>query len=375
MRAWTIANAPSAELIEQLSYLRHAKRNGIERRLSRRGRHVSRSVAGDRIAFRCDGNERIGAGHVARCLPLAAAFAHLGWRVSFVGTYEGLAGWLLARAKIQARDASPDSSCGIYAECYDAVIIDSYAIAPESICDLARRLPLATIAEANRCPTCGVLLDYHLDRVEPSNSRLLAGPSYAPLDPALAGSGRPAKQIGKVLVTVGGSLAARELLGPIASMSSSVFADAHILLAGGAKSETTDANMPRVIQLPSPSALLDVLPDIDLAITTAGLSAYELACAGIPQLAIAIADNQRRVLEGLNNSGLAPVLDLTGGDSLAQLPAALELLRDPGLRRRLAVHGRKMFDGQGARRAAIALTELYLAASAEERYPKARPDS
>lgn len=337
---------------------------------------MSGSVAGERIAFRCDGNERIGAGHVARCIPLAAALTRLGWKVSFLGTYEGLAGWLLTRAKFQARTADPGFCCGVPAECYDAAVVDSYAIVPESICDLARRLALvATIAEANRCPNCGVLLDYHLDRIEPSNSRLLAGPTYAPLDPALAGSGRPGRQIDRILVTVGGSLAARELLAPIASIASSVFPHADILLAGGAQSETNDLNVAHAIQLPSPSSLLDVLPGIDLAITTAGLSAYEIACAGVPQLAIAIAANQRRVLKGLSDSALAPVLDLTDGDSLEQLPGALEQLQDSDLRRHLAERGRKIFDGKGAGRAARALTELYRAASADVRYPKARPDS
>lgn len=350
------------------------------------------SVADERIAFRCDGNERIGAGHVARCIPLATAFAQLGWKVSFVGAYEGLADWLLARAKLDVHSANRDFSCGVSAELYDAAIVDSYEIAPESICDLARRLPVTTIAEANRCPTCGVLLDYHLDRLEPPNScppvsnsrllagghlpagsrllsesRLLAGPSYAPLNPALAGIGRAGSEIGKILVTVGGSLAGRDLLGLIASMSSLAFPNADILCAGRTESETNYVNSDRVIQLPSPSSLVDVLPHIDLAITTAGLSSYELACAGIPQLAIAIAANQRRVVRGLNESCLAPCLDLTSGDSLAQLPAALEQLRDAGLRRRLAERGRTMFDGQGARRAAIALTELYRTAAGADK--------
>ena len=375
MRAWTIANAPPAELIGHSAYSRHAQWDGIKRQRRRSGRHVTTTVPGKRLAFRCDGNEQVGAGHVARCIPLATAFTQLGWKVSFVGSYEGLAGWLLARAKIDTCAANPDLSCGVPAERYDAVILDSYVIAPESICDLARRLPLATIAEANRCPTCGVLLDYHLDRIEQSNSRLLAGASYAPLDPALAGVGRAGMQISKILVTVGGSLAARGLLDPIASISSSAFPEADILCAGRVESETNHLNMDRVIHLPSPSALVDILPDIDLAITTAGLTVYELACAGIPQVAIAIATNQRRVVNGLNRSGLAPCLDLTSGDSLAQLPAALERLRDAGLRRCLAERGRKIFDGQGARRAAVALTELYRAAGADERCPRKRSDS
>jgi spore coat polysaccharide biosynthesis predicted glycosyltransferase SpsG len=336
---------------------------------------VSLSVAGDRIAFRCDGDEQIGAGHVARCLPLAQAFAELGWTVDFVGAYRGLAAWLLARGAIHTRAPSPEFPCGISPEYYDAVVLDSYSIAPASICDLGRTLPLATIAEANRCLTCGVLLDYHLDRVERPSAGLLAGPSFAPLDPAIAGAGRPGEQIRKVLVTVGGSAAARPLLRPIARIVSSTFPQAAIVIAGTEESETKEKNPPRVSYLPWPSALADVLGDIDLAITAAGLTAYELACAGIPQVAIAIATNQRRVAKGLNSSDLALTLDLTSGDSLARLSDALERLRDAGLRRLLAERGRKMFDGQGARRAARALTELYLDCAKESLYARKRSDS
>jgi UDP-2,4-diacetamido-2,4,6-trideoxy-beta-L-altropyranose hydrolase len=326
--------------------------------LSRRMSPASSSQAGGRIVFRCDGNDRIGAGHVARCLQLAAAFAQLSWNVSFVGAYEGLAGWLLARAEFDVSAPDPDAPCGVAAERCEAAVIDSYLIAPAAICELARTLELVTLAEANRCPTDGVLLDYHLDRVERSSARLLAGPSFAPLDPALAGAGRAGERIRGVLVTLGASLPARALLVEVAAIVSAAFPEAEILLAG-AQSETNGASVPGAIELPSPSALLDVLPTIDLAVTAAGLTAYELVCAGVPQVAIATAANQRRVVDGLHRRGLAPCLDLTSGDSLAQLPGALDRLRDPRLRRRLAERGMSVFDGQGARRAAIALTELY----------------
>lgn len=331
-------------------------------------------VVGERIAIRCDGNERIGVGHVARCIPLATALARLGWIVSFVGAYEGLADWLLTRAQIASCAVDPGALCGIPTARFDAAILDSYELATSSICELARTLPTVTIAEANRCPTCGVLLDYHLDTIDPPDAHLLAGPSFAPLDPAIAGAGRAGEEIRTILVTVGGSLAARALLTPIALVVSSAFPDVDIVLAG-AQSETNDTDLPRVINLPSPSALVDIVADIDLAVTAAGLTAYELACAGIPQVTIAIAPNQRRVAKGLNNSGLVLSLDLTSGDSLAQLPALLEQLRDVGLRRRLAERGREMFDGHGAQRAAIALTELYCASGTGARHRQRRTDS
>ena len=106
-----------------------------------------------------------------------------------------------------------------------------------------------------------------------------------------------------------------------------------------------------------------------MAVTAAGLTAYEMACAGIPQLAIAIAANQRRVVRGLEEAGLALCLDLTSGGSLAELPAGLERLRDPELRRLLGERGKTAFDGKGAQRAASRLTELFATGEAARAAP------
>jgi UDP-2,4-diacetamido-2,4,6-trideoxy-beta-L-altropyranose hydrolase len=315
-------------------------------------------AAGGRIAFRCDGDGQIGAGHVARCLPLAAAFAQLGWEVCFVGAYDGLAAWLLARTELNVRPPDLAASCGVASETCDAAVLDSYAIAPSAICELARMLPVVTLAEANRCPNRGVLLDYHLDATGRSDAHLLAGPTFAPLDPAFAGAGRAGQEVRRVLVTVGGSLRARELLDELVPTVGSVFPHAELVLAGGGRPETYDAFAERMICPPSPSALVDVVSEIDMAVTAAGLTAYEMASAGIPQLAIAIAANQRRVVRG----------------SLAELPAGLERLRDPELRRLLGERGRTAFDGKGAQRAASRLTELFATGEAARAAPSTTAD-
>jgi spore coat polysaccharide biosynthesis predicted glycosyltransferase SpsG len=309
---------------------------------------------------------------VARCLPLARAFAELGFRASFVGAYDGLAAWLLARAGMQAAPADPDFPCGVASTRYGAAVVDSYALAPEAICALAARLPLATLAEANRCPDRGIVLDYHLDRTERRDERLLRGASFAPLDPAFAGAGHPGRQVRRALVSLGGSRAARALAAEIASAVRAAFPAATVLLAPGAppgergrgpQSETTAHESQGVVELPWPSALVDWVRDIDVAVGAAGLTAYELACAGVPQVTIAIAPNQRRVLDGLRKRELALCIDLTRGEGLGELPSALERLRDPELRLRLSRCGAETFDGGGARRAAIALTESFRAAS------------
>jgi UDP-2,4-diacetamido-2,4,6-trideoxy-beta-L-altropyranose hydrolase len=307
-----------------------------------------------RLAVRCDGGVRVGAGHVGRCLPLARAFSDRGWSVSFVGSYEGLAASLLDRAGYRPHRVPAQTPCGLAPEEWDAAIVDSYAIQPDAICALAGRMPIATLGEASRCETSGVLIDYHLDRAgEEPDRRLLPGPRFAPLDPAFAGAGRAGREVGTVLVTMGGSELAADSISRALPAVRRSFPSAELLLAGGHRAPQGTR------RLPSPTRLLDVVDQVDLAVSAAGLTAYELACAGIPQVAVAIVSNQARVAAGLRRSGLAPCLDLCAGDSLDGLGDALEQLQDPDVRAAVSELGRSTFDGAGAARAAEALIERF----------------
>lgn len=299
-----------------------------------------------RLAVRCDGSAEKGAGHVARCIPLARAFSRRGWSVTFVGRYGDLAAWLLDRAGQPTKppEAGP---CGVTPERWEAAIVDSYDVASHEVCELAGRLPVATLAEARRCEELGVLIDYHLDRIgERPGPRLLPGPAYAPLDPAFAGAGRAGAEIRAVLITVGGSQPALTHLPGLRAMARDAFPDAQQLVPRAAR----DGEM---------VALSEVVPGVDAAVTAAGVTAYELACAGVPYVAVGIAANQRRVLEGLRSAGLAPCVDLDAGESLDAVGMALERLRDPAARRSLSELGRTTFDGHGAERAMSGLLERW----------------
>jgi UDP-2,4-diacetamido-2,4,6-trideoxy-beta-L-altropyranose hydrolase len=303
-----------------------------------------------RLAVRCDGGAERGAGHVARCLPLAQAFASIGWSVTFVGRYDGLAAWLLGRAAVRVELPTALAPCGLEPELWDAAIVDLYAVDTSEICELARRLPIATLGEASRCDSAGVLIDYHLDRIGgQADARVLPGPAYAPLDPAFAGAGRAGEEVQSVLVTVGGSEQALRHVPELRRMVKRYFPDAEQLVAPGNHAAGR------------PVSLLDLVGRVDLAVSAAGLTTYELACAGIPQAAVAIVANQSRVLRGLRQSGLAPGVDLSAGEGLGRLDGALERLRDRDLRRVLSELGRATFDGRGAARAAESLVVRWAA--------------
>ena len=291
------------------------------------------------IAFRCDGDAHVGGGHVARCIPLAGAFADLGWRPVFVGMYSGIADWLLRRSGLET--LTPDEGpCGL-ADGWSAAVIDSYTIPGREVCAAAKLRPTVTLAEARRCEDVGVVLDYHVDAPSPDiaalpSERIVAGPQYAPLEAALAKARRRRTSVERVLVTVGGTAAAQRAAGDVRELVAREFPAAALVALPGA----------------APTALVDVLPDVDLAVSAAGVTAYELACAGVPALVVAIVENQRRVARACNAAGIAVGVDGLQSDAASAMRQGLARLADPDVRASLAAAGPRVFDGHGAERAA-----------------------
>ena len=65
------------------------------------------------IAFRCEGGDRVGAGHVARCLQIALAFRMSGAEPLFVGEFDGLAAALLEAEGIATAPPASGAPLGL----------------------------------------------------------------------------------------------------------------------------------------------------------------------------------------------------------------------------------------------------------------------
>lgn len=307
-----------------------------------------------RVAFRCDGDEEIGAGHVARCLPIATAFAGLGWSPVFVGRFAGLARWLLNRAQLPTAPAQ-DGPAGLRAAEWTAAVVDGYAFAEDDLCALARSLPVAFVGEAARCPDAGVHLAYHPagSGTAPPKADVLAGPRYAPVDPRFAAESWDRGEVRGALVTVGGSREAHTLAAPAVAALRATFPQARIWVASGAEVPAGDG----VTALAFPGSLLDVIGEVDVAVSAAGLTAYELASAGVAAVLVAVAPNQQPVIDGFRRAQAA--LTVSADDGPEALARAVERLGDPDLRAALSAAGRDLVDGRGAARVAAALDERW----------------
>jgi spore coat polysaccharide biosynthesis predicted glycosyltransferase SpsG/RimJ/RimL family protein N-acetyltransferase len=306
-----------------------------------------------RVAFRCDGDDRLGAGHVARCLRLAAALEQRGARCELIGCHEGAAAELVAAGGIASRPPEPGAPAGRPPDA-DALVVDSYDL-PASEVEAARgELPVAVVIDGYEAPTGVTVLSYHLDAADflPRGAGLL-GPDYAPLDPRYAAARRP-RRTRRVLVTVGGGVAGRAALATALDE----------LGRRDGEHELFVAARERPVGAPPGSSwgweragLVDRVGWADLALSAAGATPYELACAGVPALLIVVADNQLRVAQAFGHAGLAVWLDArTGLDTHAIDDSWREVLSRASV---LATAGPSILDGYGAFRAADGLLAAF----------------
>lgn len=295
------------------------------------------------IALRCDGDDATGAGHVARCLQLAHAFRRAGRAVTFVGTYGGVAERLLDDAGIERRPPS-SGPAGLPAE-IDAAVVDVYATSDDELARASRERPVVAFRDARGGAAAlgaAIALDYHLD-AEVGAARTLAGPDFAPIDPALTVARRDVR-VGPWLIALGGSTAGRGAL-PTLVEAALAAGEADVAVAGAVAAPAH----PRVRGLGARAGLTDAIGQAAVLICGAGVTAYEAACAGIPTLLVVLAANQERVADAF--SALAPVLDGREPIAAERAQAALARLSDAPI----AHVGPTLVDGLGAQRVRDAL--------------------
>ncbi len=107
---------------------------------------------------------------------------------------------------------------------------------------------------------------------------------------------------------------------------------------------------------------------VDLAITAAGSTCYELCHAGVPMIAVPIADNQTPVAKSLVQQGAAMTLQPDELKSETAENMIHQLVHNPKSRQSLSSTGRNLVDGQGAARLARRLcAHLYRFRKPEEK--------
>ncbi len=278
------------------------------------------------MALAYDSGPDAGMGHLSRLQALGAALSRFGTTTDLV----------------------PAETPGVEA---DVVVVDSYRHRADdrerfrgrlvaAVDDLYRDLATDVVVD----PSPGA--DAAAHRAAPC---VLAGPSFALLDPALAGLvTRPVD--GPVVVALVATGAA-DHAGTGAHMAMALvdlLPGVHVQLAIG-KWAASEAP-PGVAPIRSETGLGTALADADLVITAAGVTLLEALALGRPTIAVVLAENQRRAAQGAEAAGAC------GAATAADAPMlAAELATALPRRQELSAAARCLVDGRGAERVAETL--------------------
>ncbi|MBA3564601.1 MAG: UDP-2,4-diacetamido-2,4,6-trideoxy-beta-L-altropyranose hydrolase [Gammaproteobacteria bacterium] len=328
--------------------------------------------------FRVDANARIGSGHLARCRLLAGELMRHGIRCTFLieSTPESLRRSLEAEGHPVVRLPPERSVDAEYlaetfaSDGFPLLVVDSDA--PEfyeanwqqSIRTRGIWLMMMTFRHdchfsADLVLNQNLLALYQRYSTEP-HAELLLGPRYAMLadefrhlhDAPLRDRSKPRS----LLVTFGGADRQNLTLRVMDALAQLEPPPERVMVIVG----SLYARLPELRVLLSeighlnPELVIDTkrMPDLmseaDLAISSGGLTAWELACAGVPNVIVSSSERERQTAMLLHREGLACFVghhDQVSRDDIGH--AVRQLGSNPARLRALCAAGRRLVDGRG----------------------------
>lgn len=325
--------------------------------------------------IRADASQKIGTGHVRRCLALTKVLMHNGWKCRFVAskdsldvvpelTGQALDVYMLAAGDLQnpqAIRAAAPRGC-------DLLIIDHYELGETF--EHASRGVAGTIlviddqpdrahdADILVDPTPGRTVAMRTGRVPPG-AICLVGPAYAPLRAELAakrGLAKPKSGAPRLLVSFGGTdpenVTGRFLKALGGALPKGWIVD--VVLGRSARHvqhviETTADLGPGVHLHLDPPTMVPLLFGAELAVGAGGVSALERCTAGLPSILLVIADNQRDAAKAIADTGAA----VLAGNVAEAVQLTHSLMHDATRRDSMAAAAAAVCDGRGSMRIAL----------------------
>jgi UDP-2,4-diacetamido-2,4,6-trideoxy-beta-L-altropyranose hydrolase len=349
------------------------------------------------FAFRTDASLQIGTGHVMRCLTLADALHDRGAQSTFICRPH--AGQLLnfirhrghtaieigpadvsfnAPAKPKhsqwlgtdwSRDAEQTKQA-LGDQVVDWLVGDHYALDYRWEQEIAPYCVKLMVIDdlADRSHVCDLLLDQTFERdsiiyrtLVPADCRLLCGSEYALLRPEFAAfrgrslQHRVKPSLKNLIVNMGGvdkDNATGQVLDALRNCP--LPAECHITVVMGATAPWLEDVIARARNLKCPYTVVvgvngdmaKLMANSDLAIGAAGATAWERCCLGLPTIILVLAENQRKIAEGLAQAGAAIVINVESLDNM--LPTLVKTLSEnPNILSFMSGSASRIVDGTG----------------------------
>lgn len=334
-----------------------------------------------RVIIRTDSSQRIGIGHLMRCLTLAESLAKQGIKIDFIcrdlaNDCSFLAeqkGFVVHKLKgSSASDAKLTINiCKQISRSIDWLIVDSYALDESWEKQLRPYVKKIMVVDdlANRKHDCDLLLDQNFyenmeiryDNLVPMTCMKLLGPKFVLLRDEFAQQKTKLRirngQINRILIYFGGSdlrnlteiaIEAIKLLNRKDIVTDVIVGVMH----------KEKANLEKYcVELPNfnfhyqPDNMAELMMNADLAIGAGGTTTWERCCMGLPTIVIPIADNQIAITQNMATNGYVLAVDTDKVMIASVLHQLLvSLISCPNLVYFMAKRNMSLIDGIGIKR-------------------------
>jgi UDP-2,4-diacetamido-2,4,6-trideoxy-beta-L-altropyranose hydrolase len=342
------------------------------------------------IVFRTDASINIGTGHAMRCLTLADELRLKCTDINFICreepgnliSYIGNRGYkihqLLGEIDIETDRRLTKEILSKYETKPDGLIIDHYEI------DISWEYPLRKYAKrlmviddlANRKHDCGLLLDQNYSNNEnrynglvPENCIQLLGPEYAMLRPQFQKARENLRKrdggVNRILVFMGGSDPQNVTSKVLRAIHMLDRSDIAIDVVVGDLNQYHDeiriltSKMPNTICYHNVEDMVNLMSSADLCIGAGGTTTWERCCAGLPTIAIILAENQKNILENLDKEEALINLGWYHNVTEKNIKGLIEgLIDNPQKLVSMSDKSRRLVDGKGVNRVCDATVSM-----------------
>lgn len=313
-----------------------------------------------------EGGRHIGLGHITRCSSLYQAFVKNNITPELIVNGDEAVKELLADKQHEIFNWQGEwDRLFRHIGGADIAVIDSYLADIDFYIRVSRSIKIPVYIDDTKrldypggIVVNGCIYAEELNYPEKSGVKYLLGAKYIPLRKEFWDL--PEKEIKEdiksAMITFGGD-DARNMTPGVMSLLTERFPELikRVIIGKGFKNmkEITamkDAKTELVLY-PDAGGMRRMMLESDIAISAGGQTLYELARAGVPTIAVAVAGNQMHNVKGWERAGFIEYVGWWEDRGvLENINDAVCLLREQNIRRQMAKIGRTLVDGLGAER-------------------------
>lgn len=336
-----------------------------------------------KIIIRADGNAKIGAGHLMRCMTIADAIADKSI-VGFVCADEDSAA--LTRemgyetAVLHTDYKEMESEVPFWEKILGGaepkvILVDSYYVTNGYLANLAKYGKVVLLDDMAKTPwNVQALINYNAFATDemyeilnsPYEAKVYTGGRYIPIRKQFCDRGYEVRKNAEhVLITTGGG-DQDNIAGQILNQILSEKCEYHVVTGQFNPHYETLLGMakqyPNIHIYHNVKNMAQLMEQCDLAVTAGGTTIYELSAIGVPFVCFSYAENQEKLTEYIGRESIAGyggAFHKNKSETLEEIGKQISLLvEDYELRLQYSCREKTLVDGQGAAR----IAEILLAA-------------